>query len=323
MALSGHRLSCGWPLVSASRTGLYSCLLCNLCIAFVCALVLIVQLSFPAWYRGHRGATLLWFASALWIVESVQLFVKADDLRVFIGQILVPTLYMSFTCRLPYIVHLKSRAFGLGCQVVAILGSANYRHAPLLLLTSLFGNSIGVLLIYILDRRARRGFLRSLPSWLLNDLHGSGSQPQAFQSYRASFSRQMWQIFYPDLFEPSKELSRSATRGGGGAAEPVSRRALGGFAGGFGGVSGLKCESSPSYTLVSLLSSNSSAPECESSSGECHAGLSAPGLKDPRVLLHSLPGPKAGDFESTKGGSSSTGSALGTQEAYRIRYRGR
>eukprot|EP00246_Nothoceros_aenigmaticus_P014405 TRINITY_DN5445_c0_g1_i1.p1 TRINITY_DN5445_c0_g1~~TRINITY_DN5445_c0_g1_i1.p1 ORF type:complete len:309 (-),score=-6.71 TRINITY_DN5445_c0_g1_i1:397-1281(-) len=294
MALSGHRLSCGWPLVSASRTGLYSCLLCNLCIAFVCALVLIVQLSFPAWYRGHRGATLLWFASALWIVESVQLFVKADDLRVFIGQILVPTLYMSFTCRLPYIVHLKSRAFGLGCQVVAILGSANYRHAPLLLLTSLFGNSIGVLLIYILDRRARRGFLR-----------------------------QMWQIFYPDLFEPSKELSRSATRGGGGAAEPVSRRALGGFAGGFGGVSGLKCESSPSYTLVSLLSSNSSAPECESSSGECHAGLSAPGLKDPRVLLHSLPGPKAGDFESTKGGSSSTGSALGTQEAYRIRYRGR
>lgn len=178
-------------------------------------------------------------------------------------------------------IHLSSRAFGLGCQAIAILGSANRKHAPSLLLTSLSGHTVGALLVYFLDRRSRQAFLPSLPPWLSDTSYRTRLQPPSFQSCTASPSRQMSQTLYPDLVDSRKDRVPSPLEPVNGREEVpvvVPRRALGGFAGGFGGVSSLK-SSITSSPKAPFLSPVKSATESESTCEDYLCGVQQLGPK--------------------------------------------
>lgn len=149
------------------------------------------------------------------------------------------------------------------------------KRTALMMLTIVVTNSIGLVLAYLLDRAARRQFLKSLPVWLVEEINGSTSRPQFFLSYRASLSRQLWNIFYPELEEIPDPTTIS---------KPVTyqqimapRRALGGFAGGFGGVSSLKCAGPVSYSLSPISSSSSLSGRTSDSSSGNWAGVGVTG----------------------------------------------
>lgn len=156
--------------------------------------------------------------------------------------------------------HVQLRLFGFGCQVAAILATQDRLEFYILLLGVAVGHLVGMSIAYYLDRKARSMFLKSLPRWLVDEVTGSGTP----SSYRASLSRQMWSIFYPGLVDMPEQVELSVSPTAvvlGGTPHCAPRRALGGFAGGFGGVSGLKCNNTTGtlYHPIPLSSPSSSS----------------------------------------------------------------
>ncbi|KAG6548381.1 hypothetical protein Mapa_010160 [Marchantia paleacea] len=247
--------------------------------AVFCLAVLAVQLKYPQWYKSNRGATLKYFVMLLWAWESVRLYLNTDEFKYILLEVVFVNVYMSFLHRVPFISHLQSRSIGCGEQVVAIISKGlDFRRTLQVMFVSVVTHSIGLIIAYCFDRSARRQFLKSLPVWLLDEINGSSARPQFYLSYRASLSRQLWSIFYPELLEnPEPATGNKAV-----TYEQIMapRRALGGFAGGFGGVSSLKCTGPVSNSPSPLSSSSSlSGRTSDSSSGHwAGVGLTESGL---------------------------------------------
>eukprot|EP00249_Psilotum_nudum_P004989 c18481_g1_i1 orf=854-1957(+) len=207
-------------------------------IAAICVGVLVLQLGFSSWFRSNRGTVLLCTSLFLWVEEGVRLFVLSCESMSELIFVLIQSTLMSALHQVPFCMHLRMRALGFLMQMFAALARRRMRGDTLYLFFVCIGHCFGVILAYILDRKSRSKFLRSFPGWKLDDeTFKDGSRPQ-FLWYRTSFSRQMWKIFCPEL---PGEISDSNTCADMKHSLPSTpRRALGGFAGGFGGVSSLK-----------------------------------------------------------------------------------
>ncbi|KAJ7198650.1 hypothetical protein O6H91_Y501100 [Diphasiastrum complanatum] len=242
------------------------------CSSAVSTLVLLLQLGFLKWYGNNRYLTVRYYVGMLWLWESLKLFLAADDIVQFTASLAcVRCILISLIHQVPFCMHLHPRMCAFGGQILATISRGNVEGTHILLLSIAIGHLVGLMLAYRLDLRARTAFVQSLPKYLLDGSNGNGPGEQ-FSSYRASFSRQMWSIFYPELFEKSEYTDHvgSVT-----SERSAPHRALGGFAGGFGGVSGLKCAnfataaplSSSSNSLGGLELSNSSDDENFADSG--------------------------------------------------------
>lgn len=230
-------------------------------VATTCAAVLVIHLWFPSWYRGNRGTILLIVASSLWIGEGISLLASCPNSTNDLALILTHCIFMSVLHRVPFCLHLKTRAIGFGLQIFGTLASVRVDKAlPALLFVSI-GHSLGIALAYVLDQQSRVCFLQSLPQFILDEVSKGGLSSQ-FLSCRASLSQEMWNLLYPELFEWSIGDINALHRDSQVCHQKTPRRALGGFAGGFGGVSSLKGTYAPSFLAKPSSSPNLYGEEC-------------------------------------------------------------
>eukprot|EP01018_Ginkgo_biloba_P028639 Gb_26711 [translate_table: standard] len=207
-------------------------------------------------YQGCRGIIMQYLTSMLWIWESIQIFLMADaEWTYFWFHALPLSTCMSLLYQVPFCVHLRLRIFGLACQAAAVMARGRHQNALALLFAITACHLLGVLLAYILDWRARLCFLKSMPFWLLDDMTETPLGHRLSDPCRDSLFRQFWSMFY------SRPLEKSSSNLSAVTITPVDcsapRRALGGFAGGFAGVSGLKCKVPVSTSLFSSSESSS------------------------------------------------------------------
>lgn len=226
-----------------------------ICVAVCCITVLSSQLLFSKWYQGCRGIILQYMTTMLWIWESIQIFLMDDHEWTYISYHAVAL----STCtgvlyQVPFYIHLRLRIFGLACQAAAILARGKRQDSLALLFVITASHLLGVLLSYVLERRARLCFLKSMPCWQAEDAVVAPIQSQFSEPFQDSLFKQYCNIFCSQSLEknPSNLITEVITPGD----RSTPHRALGGFAGGFAGVSGLKCKLPPPTTSI-FSSSNS------------------------------------------------------------------
>ncbi|XP_024525942.1 uncharacterized protein LOC112344807 isoform X1 [Selaginella moellendorffii] len=230
-----------WWTIDAGQSKHGVVILSHVCVAAWCMAMLTSQLLFTKWYRQNRRLLLWQFAIVLWSWEGLQLYHTSNKLLDMALVLLPQCILISFLYRVPFCLHVRSRCFGCGCQLVASIASkASSSH----LLGIIAGHCLGSLLAYMVDRQARTDFLESLPRWILGD---------AVQCERGDSS--WWNSFYPEFLEKPEPAAKEGENPRDNLERALAYRALGGFAGGFGGVSGLKCANPSSLSPAS--SSNS------------------------------------------------------------------
>lgn len=218
-----------------------------ICVAVCCITVLSSQLLFSKWYQGCRGIILQYMTTMLWIWESIQIFLMADHEWTYISyHALALSTCTSVLYQVPFYMHLRLRIFGLACQAAAILARGKQQDSLALLFVITASHLWGVLLSYVLDRRARLCFLKSMPCWQAEDATVAPIQSQFSEPFQDSLFKQYCNIFCSQSLEknPSNLSTVMITPGD----RSAPHRALGGFAGGFAGVSGLKCKLPPPTT---------------------------------------------------------------------------
>ncbi|XP_057854755.2 uncharacterized protein LOC131064583 isoform X2 [Cryptomeria japonica] len=227
-------------------------------IAVCCITVLSSQMLFSKWYQGCRGIILQYMTTILWIWESIQIFLMADTEWTYISyHALALSTCTSILYQIPFCMHLRLRIFGLACQAAAISARGKRQDSLALLFVITASHLLGVFLAYVLDRRARLHFLKSMPCWQAEGMKGSPNaiESQFMRPCRDSIFRQYWSMFCNQSLEKSSSNLSTVM------ITPVDRatphRALGGFAGGFAGVSGLKCRVPPPMPLFSFTDSHS------------------------------------------------------------------
>jgi len=156
---------------------------------------------------------------------------------------------MSILYRVPFCIHMFSRALGLGMQIFAILAKGSNSEAPILLLLLIVGHSVGMLIAFVFDGECGCSFFNSLSKLLLDNVTQSGHREHFF---RLPLLKQVLNLrnFLSDILNLKVTKKKEHD-------EPICqkaiqtnppRRALGGFAGGFCGVSGLKSNGPPVIT---------------------------------------------------------------------------
>eukprot|EP01018_Ginkgo_biloba_P005479 Gb_41218 [translate_table: standard] len=233
----------------------------------LCCAVLVIQLGFSKWYQSNRGNVLLGFASVLWVWGSLKLFLISNlELRFSFVMVLIQCVFMSILYRVPFCIHILSRVIGLGLQIVAIMAKGSLSEAPVLFLFLFVGHAVGLLITYVFDRECRSSFLHALPQLRIDDVATSGLREQFYQSYRSPLVKEV-----PNLGQFSSSFSNPEVMDKQVLDEAMyrkaiqtnaPRRALGGFAGGFGGVSGLK-SSKPPVIINTTSSANNISSQNE------------------------------------------------------------
>eukprot|EP00250_Pteridium_aquilinum_P017327 c23574_g1_i1 orf=398-1600(+) len=205
-------------------------LLSHFWIAALCATMLIMHFRCSSWFQGSHGVVLLLALSLLWLGEAVAVFASCAHLALDLALIVSQCIFSSVLHRAPFCLHLKMRLFGFGLQTVGTLAMVASVHEALLAMFYFsMSHFFGVALAYISDQQSRVGFLKSVPHFVLDKMSGD-----------SQFCNQQ-----------------------------VPKRALGGFAGGFAGVSSLKCTHPPSVWTVSSSSYPSSSREDYTSQVPC------------------------------------------------------
>lgn len=227
----------------------------------LCSAVLVVQLGFSKWYQSNRGNVLLGFASVLWIWGSLKLFLVNNlELSFSFPVVLIQCIFMSILYRVPFCIHIFSRALGMGMQIFAILAKGSNSEAPFLLLLLFVGHTVGIIIAFVLDRECGFSFFNSLSQLLLNDVTQSGPREQLFRLpllKQVPNLRNMLSGILNLKVTKKKELDEPIHQKA--VLTNAPRRALGGFAGGFCGVSGLKSNRPPVITNTTISANNSSS----------------------------------------------------------------
>ncbi|KAL2653925.1 hypothetical protein R1flu_022053 [Riccia fluitans] len=240
--------------------------LLELWVAVSCVAVLALQRILPQWYRRNRGATLKYIVMLVWTLENLKLFLDTDEMTSTVVEVSLMNIYMSFLHRVPFLPHVKCRSIACGTQLAVVFSkSFSTKQTSSIILVTFASNAIGLVFSYLIDRSARRQYLKSLPSLLVEEIESTAPRPELRFSYRNSLSQQFRSIFYPKHLEcPDSATGNKAIK-----YEQIMapRRALGGFAGGFGGVSSLKCSAPISVSPVSS-SRSLSERSSDSSSGD-------------------------------------------------------
>lgn len=189
-------------------------------ITALCATMLIMQSRCPSWYQGSRGIILLLAFSFLWFGEVVAVSASCSHPTLDLAHVVSQCIFSSMLHRVPFCLHFKTRLFGYGLQTFGTLAMAARVHEAVpSILYFSMSHFLGVALAYISDQQSRVGFLKSIPHIDMDKMAGDS------------------QI----------------------CSQQVPKRALGGFAGGFAGVSSLKCTYPPSiWTVLSSSYTDSS-----------------------------------------------------------------
>ncbi|KAI5056703.1 hypothetical protein GOP47_0028521 [Adiantum capillus-veneris] len=205
-------------------------------IAALCATMLIMPLQCSSWCQGARGVVLLLASSLLWFIEVVAVLATYSHLTLDLAHLLSQCIFSSVLHRAPFCSHLKARLFGLGLQAIGTLAMVSkvYDALPAILYFST-SHLLGVALAYVSDQQLGTAFHKSASQSALNKTPG---------------------VHDFELIAPQQ----------------APNRALGGFAGGFAGVSSLKCPYRPAISIVSSSrysgssSTDSTSPEVSYSS---------------------------------------------------------
>ncbi|MCO5548466.1 hypothetical protein L7F22_001924 [Adiantum nelumboides] len=207
-------------------------------IAALCTTMLIMPLQYSDWCRGPRGVVLLLVSSFLWFGELVAVLATYSHLTLDLVPLLSQCIFSSVLHRAPFCTHVKARVFGLGLQVIGTLAMVSKVYDALLAISYFsISHLLGVALAYVSDQQFGNGFPRS------------GSQ----LAFNKTLEVHNFHITVPQ--------TRS---------QQAQKRALGGFAGGFAGVSSLKCPYPPSiWTVSSSRYSGFSIEECISPEVSC------------------------------------------------------
>lgn len=229
-----------------------------ICVVVCCITILSSQMLFSKWYQGCRGIIVQYMTTMLWIWESIQIFLMADHEWTYISyHALALSTCTSVLYQVPFYMHLRLRIFGLACQAAAILARGKRQDSLTLLFVITVSHLLGVLLSYVLERRARLCFLKSMPCWQAEDVTVAPLQSQFSEPFHDSLFNQYCNILC------SQSIERTSSKLSTVMITPRDRsaphRALGGFAGGFAGVSGLKCKFP--LPTTSLFSSSDSLSE--------------------------------------------------------------
>lgn len=195
-------------------------------IAALCVTMLSMQFQCPSWHQGRRSIILLLAFCFLWFGEVAAVSAPGWDTALDLAHMVSQCIISSVLHRVPFSLHYKTRLFGFGLQMFWTLTmAAQVEEAVPFIIFFSMSHFLGVALAYISDQQSRFGFLNLIPYFGAAKIVGD-SQISTLQA---------------------------------------PKRALGGFAGGFGGVSSLKCPYPPSiWTVLSSSYADSSSEDCGS-----------------------------------------------------------
>lgn len=237
-------------------------------IAALCATILIVPLHYSSWWQGGRGVVLLLASAFLWFGEVVAVRATYLNLTVDVAHLLFQCIFSTLLHRAPFCSHLKTRLAGFGLQTIGTLAMVSKVYEAIPAMVYFsMSHLLGVALGYMSDQQSRAAFFKSIPHFPL------------------------------DKAPKDPQISGPQAR----------KRALGGFAGGFAGVSSLKgCPCPPSIWTVSPSSCSGASREDYVSEISCSSSSTVENSLESVSSQH----PYSSCLSSSKGGSIGASNSL-------------